>query len=237
MQLRSAKGTICGVFLSKNGVTEHNTLELHLLIPDESLVYLGAAGSNEGKAMGAVRKSFLQIVARGRNLVWILGCAAALVPPASGQTAAEAAGATSVAAGAAANAKPMVLPNPIPSQSSAGTPNGMSSQSPQTSPHIVGSPSGRTVEANRQSLETKAGMDGARLLLRSTPSAAQVWINNQPVGKTPLLLIVPPGKYTVEMRGTRQERGRQELALLPKETHEVALKLELHYPTRVVAAH
>jgi hypothetical protein len=175
--------------------------------------------------MSAVRKSFFKIVPWGCNLGWILLCGAALVPRASGQTAAEAAGATSMAAGAAANAKPVVvMPNPIPSQNA------------QASPHIVGSPSSHTVEANRHALEAKAGTDGARLLLRSTPSEAQVWINNQPIGSTPLLLIVPPGKYTVEIRGSRQETGRQELALLPKETREVALKLELHYPTRVVAA-
>jgi hypothetical protein len=105
------------------------------------------------------------------------------------------------------------------------------------SPHIVGSPSASpSVEANRQALESKAGTDGAKLLLRSTPSQAQVWINNQDVGNTPLLLIVPPGKYVVEMRGTRQETGKQELALLPRETREVAIKLDLHYPSRVVAA-
>jgi hypothetical protein len=74
-------------------------------------------------------------------------------------------------------------------------------------------------------------------LLRSTPSQAQVWINNKPVGSTPILLIVPPGKYTVEMRGSRQETGRTDLALLPKETRELALKLEARYPSRIVAPH
>jgi hypothetical protein len=187
--------------------------------------------------MGAVRKSFLQIVPGGGNLVFILVCAAALIPRASGQTAAEAAGATSVAAAAAANAKAVAMPNPIPSGSTGEGPNAAPTQNSQTSPHIMGSPSGHRVEANRQALEAKAGTDAARLLLRSTPSQAQVWIDNQPVGNTPLLLIVPPGKYVVEMRGTREETGRQELALLPKETHEVTLKLELHYPTRVVATH
>jgi PEGA domain len=187
--------------------------------------------------MGAVRRNFLPLVPRGRNLVWILLCCAALGPRALSQTAAEAAGATSVAAGAAANAKSVALPNPIPSDNTSVRPNPTPSQNSQTSPHIVGSPSRHTVESNRQALEAKARADGARVLLRSTPSEAQVWINNQPVGNTPLLLIVPPGKYTVEMRGTRQETGRQELSLLPKETREVALKLELHYPTRVVAAH
>jgi hypothetical protein len=37
------KGTICGVFLSKNGVAEHNTLELHLLFSEESPVYLASS--------------------------------------------------------------------------------------------------------------------------------------------------------------------------------------------------
>jgi hypothetical protein len=43
MQLSSGKGTICGVFLRKNGVTEHHTLELHLLVRELSPVYLASS--------------------------------------------------------------------------------------------------------------------------------------------------------------------------------------------------
>ena len=104
------------------------------------------------------------------------------------------------------------------------------------SPHIVGSGSSSTVEANRQAFEVKAGADGAKLLLRSTPSRAQVWLNGLPVGSTPLLLIVPAGKYAVEMRRSRTETRRQEVALLPKETREVVMKMQALYPSRVITA-
>jgi hypothetical protein len=175
--------------------------------------------------MAGVRETCFHIAPRTCALIGILLCCAALVPRVSAQAAVEAAGATAVSAGVAVNAKPVQMSEALPSQATQG------------SRHIIISERGHSVEANRQALEAKAGAEGAKLLLRSTPSRAQVWINNQPVGNTPLLLIVPSGKYTVEMRGTRQETGRQELALLPKETLEVAVKLELHYPSRVATSH
>jgi hypothetical protein len=103
------------------------------------------------------------------------------------------------------------------------------------SPHILTGSTAAGVEANRQALEAKAGKDGSRLLIRSIPSQAQVWINEKPVGNTPLLLIVPPGKYKIELRGARQENAQQEIAVLPRETREVTVKLELRYPTRVTS--
>jgi hypothetical protein len=81
----------------------------------------------------------------------------------------------------------------------------------------------------------KAGRDASRLLISSYPSQAQVWIDEKPVGTTPLLLIVPPGKYKIELRGSREESAKQEVALLPKEIREVAVKLGLRYPTHVTA--
>jgi hypothetical protein len=112
-------------------------------------------------------------------------------------------------------------------------PNVLPSAATQTS-HILSSTLAAPVEANRKALESKAGKDGSRLLVRSAPSQAQVWINGQPVGATPILLIVPPGKYKIEVRGTRDATAHQELALLPKETQEVVLKLQPHYPSRYV---
>jgi hypothetical protein len=150
-------------------------------------------------------------------------CCLVLIKTVSAQSAAETAGATSLAGTAAASAKPMAMPAGIPSAA------------PQSSPHIVASTNAPSVETNRQALEAKAGPDAARLLLRSAPSQAQVWIEAKPVGTTPLLLIVPPGKYKIEFRGPRQEHGQREVALLSRETREVAVKLEQLYPTRIPA--
>jgi len=145
----------------------------------------------------------------------------ALSPALRAQAVAEAAGATSVSATAAGSVGRTNLPNALP-PAVTGT------------SHILSSTLASPVDANRKALEAQAGKDGSRLLLRSTPSQAQVWVNGKPIGATPLLLIIPPGKYKIEMRGTRDESAQKELALLPKETQEVVLKLQPHYTSRYV---
>lgn len=86
----------------------------------------------------------------------------------------------------------------------------------------------------RKELEARAGKDAAKLMLRSVPPKAWVRIDGKPVGETPLLLIVAPGVYVVEMqRGARMDSARRQVDLLPKETREVVLTLESRYPTRV----
>jgi PEGA domain len=148
------------------------------------------------------------------------------------QAVAEAAATTSATAGVAANAKPTESFKPISAAATQGP-----APSAQVSLHILSSTKTVSVDANRRALESRAGAAAARLLVRATPSQAQVWINNEPVGSTPLLLILAPGKYALEMHGSRQEIARQDVALLPKENREVNVKLAVRYPTRVVATH
>ncbi len=88
-------------------------------------------------------------------------------------------------------------------------------------------------ETNRKALEQKAGKDAAKLVLRSVPSEALTYIDGKFVGRTPLMLIVPPGKYNVEMRGQRDGFGERLIGLLPNETQQLALTLELRYPAKV----
>jgi hypothetical protein len=166
----------------------------------------------------AVRRKYLVIGI-------LFGCAA-ITPSISAQDTVETTGATSTSTHTALTAKTIAIPQATPKPSASAA-----------SLYIVGSRSAGSVEANRHALEAKAGTDGANLLLRSTPSEAQVWLDGRPVGNTPLLLIVPAGKYTVEMRGIRMETCRQVVALLPKETREVAMKMQLRYPSRVIAAY
>jgi PEGA domain len=90
-----------------------------------------------------------------------------------------------------------------------------------------------SVAANRKALETQAGKDAAKLMLRSNPSQADVSIDGKPVGKTPLLLVLSPGKYDVVMNGKRMDHAEQEIDLLPKETREFLLPLKQLYPTTV----
>jgi len=104
---------------------------------------------------------------------------------------------------------------------------------PKGSLHLV-IPSGPPPEVvNRRALEKNAGENASKMLLRSTPSQAQVWIDGKFVGNTPLLLIVAPGKYQVEVRGQRLESATQTVDLLPRETRDIALRMAVRYPTTV----
>jgi hypothetical protein len=62
------------------------------------------------------------------------------------------------------------------------------------------------------------------------PTNARTFIDGNLVGHTPLLLIVPPGKYTVAIRGPREEFGQRVVELSPNETKQVALPLTIRYP-------
>lgn len=89
-------------------------------------------------------------------------------------------------------------------------------------------------EVNRKDLEDNAGPDAGKLLLRSVPSGADIFINDRLVGKTPLLLVVAPGKYKIAMRGNRQDEGEKLVGLMPKETQTVAITLKEKYPSSIV---
>jgi hypothetical protein len=90
-------------------------------------------------------------------------------------------------------------------------------------------------ETNRKALEQRAGKDAAKLLLQSVPSGAMAYMDGTFVGRTPLELIVAPGKYKVEMRGKLEEFGESLVGLLPNETQKLTLELALHYPAKILA--
>lgn len=90
-------------------------------------------------------------------------------------------------------------------------------------------------EVNRKDFEDNAGAKAGKLLLRSVPSGAEIFINDLLVGRTPLLMVIAPGKYTIDMRGPRQESGRSTVGIMPKETQTVLIKLNERYPARVLA--
>jgi hypothetical protein len=108
-------------------------------------------------------------------------------------------------------------------------------QDPSKPQHLA-APVGPPPEVvNRQALEQHAGKNACKLLLRSVPSAAQVFVDGAFVGDSPILLILAPGKYQIEMKGRRLEMAERAVDLLPRETREVALSLTTRYPTRVTA--
>jgi hypothetical protein len=90
-------------------------------------------------------------------------------------------------------------------------------------------------EVNRKDLEENAGPNAGKLFLRSLPVRADIFVNGKIVGQTPLLLVVAPGKYSIAMRGPRQESGNRTVGLLPKETQTVVITLKQLYPSTVRA--
>jgi PEGA domain len=141
---------------------------------------------------------------------------------AQAQAVAEAAGATSVSATATGAAKPAMVPK-LPGAAGSG------------SQHLIASSGPPPQETNVREFQAHAGKDAGKILLRATPSEAQIWVNGKIVGKTPLLLLLAPGKYEVEMRGVRGESGKSTVDLLPRETRELQVKLRSLYPARVTA--
>jgi PEGA domain len=120
-------------------------------------------------------------------------------------------------------------------KSEASAPPATPAQDPDKPQHIA-APLGPPSEVvNRQTLEQHAGKNPCKLLLRSTPSTAQVFVDGAFVGNSPLELVVAPGKYQIEMKEQRMESAQRVVDLLPREKREVALSLTARYPTHVAA--
>jgi PEGA domain len=110
---------------------------------------------------------------------------------------------------------------------------GTSATAAQPVSHLVVLPGPPVDEVNRKALEEHTGPDAGKLMLHSVPTGAQIYINGLLVGRTPLLLVVTPGKYKIEMRGQRQEYGKRSIGLLPNETQDIIVTLASLYPTRI----
>lgn len=91
-----------------------------------------------------------------------------------------------------------------------------------------------TVELrNRKEFEQNSGEQPAKLLVRSASRKASVWIAGKSVGETPLLILLAPGQYKVELHGARMEHGQGDVALLPNESRELVLSMKQRYPADV----
>jgi PEGA domain len=88
-------------------------------------------------------------------------------------------------------------------------------------------------ETNRKYFEINAGRDAGKVLFRSDPSDAQVFVNHLLVGHTPLLMFLAPGEYGLDMQGPRQETGHRMVGVMPKETQTVLIDLNQRYPATV----
>jgi|ERR1700730_10854157 len=154
--------------------------------------------------------------------VFIVCLGSSLISHTHVQAASQTAAASSVAAANPSEAKPVLIPATL----AESHPNG--------SPHLNASSNPKTATLNRQVLERQAGRDAGKLLLRSEPPGAQVWIDGLFIGKTPVLLLLAPGRHRIEIQGPRQKFASRVLELLPRETSDVAMKLTVRYPTNVI---
>ena len=102
-----------------------------------------------------------------------------------------------------------------------------------SSPHLLARTGPPPSELNRKELEDNAGENAGKILFRSSPDGAEIFINDLIVGRTPLLMVLAPGKYKIEMRGPRQETGRTAIGVLPKETQTVVITLKQRYPSSI----
>jgi hypothetical protein len=140
------------------------------------------------------------------------------------QGAAESALTTSKVGAAASAAKPPAFAIPPPSAA------------PSKAPAVQHLPPRATEEdgrANREALEQKAGEDAGRVLLRSVPSGARVWMDGSYVGTTPLLLLVAPGSYRAELSGEQTDFVAQLIEVPPHGKQTVVVTLKPRYPSGI----
>jgi PEGA domain len=108
-----------------------------------------------------------------------------------------------------------------------------SSVNPTPSPHILERGGLPPDEVNRKEFEDNSGERGGKLLLRSGPSGADIFINDLFVGRTPLLIMLAPGPYKIDMRGARDDSGHANVAVMPKATRTVEIDLKQRYPSSI----
>jgi PEGA domain len=143
--------------------------------------------------------------------------------------------ASATMAGAGVAARPAQAPSfaDSPSRRSGTGDTKVASSRKRTSNSLI-VPSGPPPdEVNRKKFEENAGKDAGRVLIRSVPSGASIFLNHMLVGNAPLLLFLAPGKYDVEMRGERQQSGHRILAVIAKQTQTVVIDMNRRYPSRV----
>jgi PEGA domain len=161
------------------------------------------------------------------GLIVLLAIAAGSLPA---QDAAETAAMTANSATAAQSARP---PSFIIAMPTKETPGPATAGSRKPSPYLLARSGPPADEVNRRDFEDNAGVNAGKLLFRSKPNGAEIFINGRLVGRTPLLMVIAPGKYQIDMRGPREESGHAAIGMIPKETHVVAITLNQKYPTGI----
>jgi hypothetical protein len=166
------------------------------------------------------RESHASCLAMIGPLALVAFVASLMASPCRAQAAAEAAAATGAASVSAGSSRP-------------AAPASRKSASTSSSPHLSASDAPSVDEANRKNLEEHAGRNPGKLMLHSTPNGAQIYVDGLYVGHAPLLLLLAPAKYKIEMRGARQESGLRTITVAAGETQEIVVTLSSLYPGKV----
>lgn len=151
------------------------------------------------------------------------------------QAATESATLNAHSAMAAQSIKPPAFPTIRTGTGAAPADQAASAAKQAASPHLMARTGPPLDELNRKDFEDNAGDRAGKLLLRSAPAGAEIFINDRLVGSTPLLMVIAPGKYSIDMRGPRLESGHSNIGVMPKETQTVLINLNQRYPTSVSA--
>ncbi|HXW54799.1 MAG TPA: PEGA domain-containing protein [Candidatus Cybelea sp.] len=168
-----------------------------------------------------------EVSGRLAGLVVLLAIAAGRLPA---QDAAETAAMTAHSAAAAQSASRASLVTAMPPKQTSAPATTGSGKPPAYLLPRTGPPAD---EVNRKDFEDNAGENAGKLLLRSKPSGAEIFINGRLVGRTPLLMVIAPGKYQIGLRGPREESGQTTVGVMPKETYVVAITLNQKYPAGI----
>lgn len=149
------------------------------------------------------------------------------------ETAVTTSNTSAVASGIKLPLPSMKLPSPSGSTLASPATNGSSPAPSGSSPHLVARTGPPPDEVNRKDFEDNAGEKAGKLFLRSVPTGADIFVNDRLVGRTPLLMVVAPGKYKIDMRGSREGFGHSSVGVMPKETETVVINLNQRYPISV----
>lgn len=160
----------------------------------------------------------------------ILGVLVAAAPRAQAQTSAALIAPVSSLRMAAQSSRGPTFSLSSPPKTSSTPSN---SAKPPASPHLSASDGPPPDVVNRKEFEDNAGEKAGKLMLRSVPTGADVFVNGLLVGQTPQLIVIAPGAYKVEMRGGRDDSGRATVGVMPKETSTVAIELKQRYPSKI----
>jgi PEGA domain len=144
------------------------------------------------------------------------------------QDAAETAAMTANSAAAAQSARPPSFAIAVPSKVTSAPATASNGR-----PYLLARNGPPADDVNRKDFEDNAGVNAGKLLLRSKPSGVEIFIDGRLVGRTPLLMVIAPGKYQIDMRGPREESGHTTVGVMPKEMHVVAVTLNQKYPAGI----